>query len=510
MLAVCGCAAYNPVADFTSFAASNTDSLPDKGLEPDAQSDVHAVASLLFLCPAGAINSLAAGLTRLANTATTNMVSNVNSMKSSLASFKALPGFPLADSALGGNFLSFPGSSASVADEGGDRTGDLYSLGTGSVELTRRLQQQWQEQGGVLREGSNGGLKQVHVMLQDDRQQGRASLEQQQQQQEEAGGPARSPVRTQVGKVPGFTQPPAAATQFAAAAVGTAEADAAQPPVPLPQQQQQQQQGSPNAAANPVPRWQTGCSSSSKPGGPKLVSRGPAAANIMIFPKHDDVSIITGIQEAWAGLRPREGAAAAEGGSVDSREGHKAAAAVAAGSNHGDPGGSSSSSAGGDQVVAKQSVPEPQPASAATASQPYSRHMNGHSRSRSSSGRSSVSPFGIEQQPALSAAAGGAAGNAVEGTSSMKRSTSEPSLQQWASDGLQGLGEPSWVKLGRSSDGASRSGSGASGQQQRQGSGDSGSGGAGGVVDDSTVHALESDLKKTARLYPPGRYASNC
>jgi hypothetical protein len=90
----------------------------------------------------------------------------------------------------------------------------------------------------------------------------------------------------------------------------------------------------------------------------------------------------------------------------------------------------------------------------------------------------------------------------------MKRCTSEPSLQQWASDGLQGLGEPSWVTLSRSSDG----GSGRRGQQQQQGGGagqdgSSGSSGAGAGVGDSTVHALESDLKKTARLYPPGRWA---
>jgi hypothetical protein len=79
----------------------------------------------------------------------------------------------------------------------------------------------------------------------------------------------------------------------------------------------------------------------------------------------------------------------------------------------------------------------------------------------------------------------------------MVRSTSEPSLQQWASDGLQSLGEPSWVTLSRSSDGGTA--------QQQQGQQQEQQERVVKAVGDSTVHALESDLKKTARLYPPGR-----
>jgi hypothetical protein len=158
------------------------------------------------------------------------------------------------------------------------------------------------------------------------------------------------------------------------------------------------------------------------------------------------------------------------------------------------------------QAAAAAKQPVLQPAKPAAAPRAFS----GHSRSRSSSGRSSVTPFAIEQQlhggpisPAAAAAVRAGQAGRADSSSSIKRSTSEPSLQQWASDGLQSLGEPSWVKLSRSSEcgSAGASGNGSVGQES---GGSSGSGGAGGVGD-RAVHALESDLKKTARLYPPGR-----
>jgi hypothetical protein len=165
------------------------------------------------------------------------------------------------------------------------------------------------------------------------------------------------------------------------------------------------------------------------------------------------------------------------------------------------------------QAAAAAAVQQPllQPSGPATAPWP----LNRHSRSRSSSGRCSVTPFAIEQQlpggpmsPAAAAAVGAVQAGRTNSSSSssIKRSTSEPSLQQWASDGLQSLGEPSWVKLSRSSEGGSAAagGSGSVGRENSGSSGSSGSAGAGGVGD-IAVHALESDLKKTARLYPPGR-----
>lgn len=469
------------------------------------------------LCRAatGAINSLAAGLTRLANSATTNMVSNVNSMKSSLASFKALPGFQLSpsDFGLGGASLqSLTGPTVAAAAGGGSRggggVGELYTAGTGSVELTRRLQQQWQEH--AEWEGPSCGLKQVHAMLQDDRQQSRGSLDaqrdqQEQQQQQRQDATAQAAAGSAFGQTgqlstPCLAAPPAAAKQFAGA-------DALSEPAQHHQNQQEQQQQhggvAAAAASNRLPLWQKEHHSSIKPGGPKLVSGGPAAANIMIFPKHDDVSIITGIQEAWAGLRPHGGSTAA-------------ATADSSSDGRGYVGGSSTGDGGGG--TAQQPA-----AAAATASQLASNQSIG--RNSRSGGQSRVTPFAIEQPSATAAAAAAAGGrpssaaagaprtNGVSDTtrssssSSMKRCTSEPSLQQWASDGLQALGEPSWVTLSRSSDG----GSGRRGQQQQPqqgGGGQDGSGsssGEGGGVGDSTVHALESDLKKTARLYPPGR-----
>jgi hypothetical protein len=117
---------------------------------------------------------------------------------------------------------------------------------------------------------------------------------------------------------------------------------------------------------------------------------------------------------------------------------------------------------------------------------------------------------------------------AAAAAAAVHKSVSEPVLQQWASDGLQPLGEPSWARLGRQQSShhssqqsshprsASRRGSlGACDREQctagsnssssssnaHGGSGSAGGGDAG----KSTVSALECDLKNTARLYPPGR-----
>lgn len=501
---------------------------------------------MLVPVPAGAINSLAAGISRLANTATTNMTSHVNTMKSSLASFKALPGFPLIDASLTSFSLGLAAADGSIASSAAAgaaavaqalQMGEQYTLGTGSVELTRRQGLQQQEQGlaGLYGEVSDGGLKQVHAMLQDDREQRRASMEvlwhahmphlpQQQQQQEDAAAAVDGGVldaRRKLGEL-GLQEPRAAATQFDTtpgqldAAAAPAQQHAAAVQASGSSTLQQQQPWGANSGSAAVPRWQKEhSSSSSKPGGPKLVSGGPTAANIMIFPKHDDANIITGIQEAWAGLKPRSSVAAA---------------AAAADGSHSSSSAADGSSSGWPQGAVHHKQQQRAPAAAAAAS-----------RSNSSSRRTAVTPFGIEQQAGPSSAGAeprpdsGAVGSAgaartlpaaasagdtaaaaapspaaagltagrVDSTSSstsIKRCTSEPSLVQWASDGLQPLGEPSWAKLSRSSDGAS------AGQQQQQGGVDGGKGdAAGGGVGDSTVHALESDLKKTARLYPPGR-----
>jgi hypothetical protein len=506
---------------------------------------------VLVPVPAGAINSLAAGISRLANTATTNMTSHVNTMKSSLASFKALPGFPLIDASLTSFSLGLAAADGSIASSAAAgaaavaqalQMGEQYTLGTGSVELTRRQRQQQQEQvkglAGLYGEVSDGGLKQVHAMLQDDREQRRASMEvlrqahmpHSPQQQQDAAAAVNSGVldaRHKLGDL-GLQEPPAAATQFkttpgqldAAAAPARQHAAAVQASGSSTLQQPQPLGAISGSPA--VPRWQKEHSSSSKPGGPKLVSGGPTAANIMIFPKHDDANIITGIQEAWAGLKPRISVAAAA--AADGSNGSGSAAD-----------GSIEGSSGRPQPAAQQSQQQQQQQQRALEA---AAAADAASRSNSSSRRSAVTPFGIEQQArpssagaeprpgsgavgsagsartspvaasagdtaaaAASPAAAGLTAGRVDSTSSstsIKRCTSEPSLVQWASDGLQPLGEPSWAKLSRSSDGAS------AGQQQQQHDGGKG-GAAGGGVGDSTVHALEYDLKKTARLYPPGR-----
>jgi hypothetical protein len=140
----------------------------------------------------------------------------------------------------------------------------------------------------------------------------------------------------------------------------------------------------------------------------------------------------------------------------------------------------------------------------------------------SSSSAHNRSPFTPEQQQQCEAAAAAAA---------VHKSVSEPVLQQWASDGLQPLGEPSWARLGRQQSShqsshqssqqsshprsASRQGSlsacdreqcAAAGSGSSSSNADGGSGSAGvGDAGKSTVSALECDLKNTARLYPPGR-----
>jgi hypothetical protein len=198
-----------------------------------------------------------------------------------------------------------------------------------------------------------------------------------------------------------------------------------------------------------------------------LVSSAAASTGLqrsMIFGRVDDASIITGIQQACAELRQCSGS---NGG---------AAAAAAVGSP---VAGSSSSSA---------------------------------------LGRSPFSPGDASQEQQRCEAAAAAA---------VHKSVSEPMLQQWASDGLQPLGEPSWARMGRqqsshhssqpSSHPRSASRQGSLGACDRErcavdggGSSSNAHGGSsstagGGDAGKSTVSALECDLKNTARLYPPGR-----